>query len=259
MKCFYCGRPVEFNDITVDHVIPLRIAGDPKKLNDVLEEYQIRESFPDFLIDDLPNLVPSHGALCNFRKGDMLLSKGVTLFYLSRVHREMHKVVRELENLTTSTIRGTALGHLGTALERGAITEGEVLQLIRTWEFRRAMHEPLVVTFGLNFAETLELRGIVTSTTMGYPLICDRLEAELQGFVRMKTVYSFHYAEPSARNGETLSVRLVFPELTLGDSDQLPFDQIEKNMPWWALLEVSNFYQIYGQNYEDAFGHRLTF
>jgi len=93
---------------------------------------------------------------------------------------------------------------------------------------------------------------MTVTETSRYATICNQLESELVNFLRAITNNSFHYTEASGRDGETLSVRLVFPELEINDVDSLQLDLIEKSMPWWEVLEVSNFYDIYGESYEDA-------
>jgi len=252
MKCFYCGQPVEFMNLNVDHVLPHSLMDDRGRFDIVLREYEIVENFPDFSIDDLSNLVPSHGASCNLRKSDTLFPKRATLFYLTIVHNRLPRVVNELERLRITAERGEVLGGLGTLLESGDVSEREVIHILRNWAFRRTFNDPLIVTFGLNFAETLEMRGMRVTEPSGYAIICDQLESELVDLLRSTTTYPFHYAEASARNGETLSVRLVFPELGGDEIASLPLERIEKLVPWWEVLELSSFYRVYGTTYEDA-------
>jgi len=251
MKCFYCGKPVDFMNLNIDHVLPQSLVNDNTKLDAVLRDYKIVENFPDFSIDGLSNLVPS-GASCNLLKSDTIFPKDATLFYLTRTHNKLPKVVNELERLRTKAERGEVLGGLSTLLESGKLSEREIINILRNWEFRRTSNEPVIITFGLNFADTLEMRGITTTEPSGYATICDQLESELVNLLRVETTNSFHYTEASGRNGETLSVRLVFPELEIGEVDSLPLSHIEQLMPWWEVLEVSNFYHIYGSTYEEA-------
>jgi hypothetical protein len=252
MKCFYCGQPVDFMNMNVDHILPNFLSDDSKLLKNILRDYEIAENFPDFSIDGLSNLVPSHGASCNLRKSDIIFPKRATLFYLTLVHEKLPRVVNELERLRTTAERGEVLGKLGTMLESGNVSEREVVRILRVWEFRRTLNEPLIVTFGLNFGETLEMRGLIVTEPSGYAIICDQMESELVDLLRSTTTHSFHYPEASARNGETLSVRLVFPEFGIDGITSLRVERIEQLMPWWEILEVSNFYRIYGSKYEEV-------
>ena len=252
MRCFYCGKPIDFRNLNIDHVLPQSLANDISQLDAVLRDYEIEENFPGFSIDGLSNLVPSHGASCNLRKSDTLFPKPATLFHLTLSHNRRSRVVNELGHLRVTAERGQVLGGLGTLLESGEVSEREVIDIRRSWEFRRTSNEPLTITFGLNFADTLEMRGMTITEPSGYATICDKLESELVDLLRAKTAYSFHYAEDSGRNGETLSVRLVFPELESDEVGSLPLKHIVKLMPWWEVLEISNFYRVYGSTYEEA-------
>jgi len=197
----------------IDHVLPQSLVDDGAQLDAVLGEYEIVENFPDFSIDGLSNLVPSHGASCNIRKSDTIFPKRATLFYLNLTHTRLSRVVNELERLKVAAERGEVLGRLGALLESGEVSEHEVFDILRNWEFRLTSNEPLVITFGLNFADTLEMRGLTVTEPSGYANICDQLESELVNLLQTSTTNSFHYAEASERDGESLSVRLVFPEL----------------------------------------------
>jgi hypothetical protein len=252
MICFYCRQPVDFMNMNVDHILPNFLSDDSKLLKNILRDYEIAENFPDFSIDGLSNLVPSHGASCNLRKSDAIFPKSATLFYLTLSRNRLPRVANELEQLRTTTERGEVLGRLGTLLESGKVSEREVVRVLQNWEFQRTCNKPLIVTFGLNFAETLVIRGIIVTEPSGYAIFCDQMESELVDLLRSTTTHSFHYPEASARNGETLSVRLVFPELGMDGITSLPLERIEQLMPWWEILEVSNFYRIYGSTYEEA-------
>src|SRR3990170_3232739 len=89
MKCFYCGQPVDFSSLHVDHVLPLSLANDPPKWQDTLREYEVIENYPDFSLYTLSNTVPSHGASCNLRKGNIIFPKQATLYYLSITHKTL--------------------------------------------------------------------------------------------------------------------------------------------------------------------------
>ncbi len=253
MKCFYCWRPIDIRDVEIDHVLPQSLEANPAQLSEVEQEYEIRETFPDFSINGLTNLVPSCGANCNGRKGDRLLPKPVTLFYLSLVHRHLPKVQKELTRLARRARKSKVFGDMGVALESGTITVSEVLEFLENFEFECIRDKPLIITFGLVVAETLEMRGIPSEAVIPYPPFCDQLEIELDDILRDSTSYSFHSSEASSRTGETLSVRLVFPELDLEDLHKLPLARVEEFMPWWEILEVTDFYQVYGQPYQDAY------
>jgi len=256
MKCFYCGQPVDLLSLHVDHVLPKSLANDPTRLEATLRDYEVIENYPDFSLDALSNMVPSHGASCNLRKGDAVYPKQTTLFYLSITHKSLPQILAELHRLRTTATRGDVLGKLEMLIEKGAISDSEVADVVAEWRFRSTLDEPAVVTFGLNFPNTLKMRGLETTGSSGYATTCDRLEAELVEAIRSVTDQPFHYPEVSARDGETLSVRLVFPTASLREVDTLHLDSIPAAMPWWTLLELTNFHQVYGHKYHEAIDPR---
>lgn len=249
MKCFYCRRPLDFMSLHVDHVLPISLKDIPGKLESTLTEYQINESFPGFSIEGLSNLVPSHGASCNLRKRAVVFPKAAALFYLQTTHGKLPRVLAELARLKAFADRGNALGLLATLVEGGKVSAAEVTEMLAGCEFRRSLDEPLLVTLGLNFAEAMEMRGLEATVDTQYAIACDMLESELVDAIRRLTDYSFHYTEASARSGETLSVRLVFPEVARAQAEDVPIHLITAALPWWVLLEETSYYEVYGQRY----------
>jgi hypothetical protein len=254
MKCFYCGMPLDFHNLTVDHVIPEYLENNPDELARILMEYEIKKDFPDFSINDYSNWVPSDGPHCNFRKGKSIFPKAFTLFSLNRIQKNLPKVAIEIARLAKNRNETRILSQLGLALEAGETSEKEVLDFLNHLKIEQIKEEPLVITFGLKIKETLEIREFPDYlSVLTHASLCDRLESELVEFLRGSTRFSFHDTEASARTGETLSVRFVFPELSLDEIQVLNPTSAEYYMPWWHLLEVSNFYQVYNVKYKDAF------
>lgn len=62
--CQWCGEPVEYQNLHVDHVIPEDILKDPETLKKVLKSYGYDNSFD---INDYENWIPAHPN-CNQRK-----------------------------------------------------------------------------------------------------------------------------------------------------------------------------------------------
>ncbi|OGO51875.1 MAG: hypothetical protein A2148_05980 [Chloroflexi bacterium RBG_16_68_14] len=99
--------------------------------------------------------------------------------------------------------------------------------------------ETWVATFGLNVDELLSAGLLPDSAPTDYVSLCDWLEQDL--LLRLRSpVRNARQTEASARNGETLSVRLAFEwvpreeALTFGD------------LGWWETLEVVPIEYIYG-------------
>jgi CheY-like chemotaxis protein len=95
----------------------------------------------------------------------------------------------------------------------------------------------LVATFGVNIEQILSADKLPAEAPTRYTNLCDWLEQDLER--RLQESYSeFQYPEAPMRNGETLSVRIVFP---WDRSDQPDFG----DLGWWNLLEVLPFEQVY--------------
>jgi len=258
MECFYCERSLDFKNVTIDHVIPeyLENEGNEAEWKRIRADYELEENFPNFSINDCCNWVPSDGPGCNFRKGETLLPKKVTLFYLSQIQKQLPRVEKELVRLSRNRKRSKVLGELSVAVEENTISKSHVVELLRELEFERTREEPLVITLGFGIDDLLDdqlLPELPAEITENYVALCNWLEKDLSDSLRSLSPYSFHYTEESARSGETLSVRLVFPELSLDELDKLELNKIQEAIPWWKVLEVTNFYQVYGLVYQEAY------
>jgi hypothetical protein len=239
--------------MTIDHVLPHALLQDPERLEHVMADYEIEASYPSFSIDDYSNWVPSDGPSCNYKKGAELLPKPFTLFLLNRIQNRIPRVADELSRLTKARDEARVLGELAAAIEQGATSFDQVLFLLREIEFEQTRDEPLVVTFSLVIPEIIKMEGFPADLKrLRYPSLCDRLEHDLVEFVRAATNQSFHYSEASSRDGETLGVRLVFPLLSI--DDEIDLSGLDLYIPWWEIVEVTNFYQIYKTTYAEAYG-----
>jgi len=251
MKCFYCDRPLDFQNLTIDHVIPESL--DKEELLSLLNDYEILDNYPDFSVNDYTNWVPSDGNSCNIRKGSLIFPKTFTLFLLNRIQNNLPKVEAEFTRLIRKMDETKILTMLGSAIETEVTTKHKVLKLLWDIEIEQTQDEPLVITYGMNILEAVEMSEFPEGLRdLFYPSLCDRLESQLSEFLRTITFYPFHYTEASHRDGEVLSVRLVFPHLTIDDYGEFNPHFIENKMPWWKLLELTNFYQVYGIKYQET-------
>lgn len=252
MKCFYCERPIELANVTIDHILPKYLQDDPAELLRLVQSYDIESSFPNFDINNDSNWVPSDG--CNFRKGKTIFPKKLTLFYLSEVQKKLSKVRVELVRLLEKRKSDKVLGELGSALELKVVTEEHVLELLGEINFATTRSEPLVITFGCVIEDVLESADVPADITSianpgFYAHLCDWLEDELLKNLQSVSKAQLQYAEASHRDGEVLSVRFIFPDLSLDNIETIDFTGLQKVMPWWEVLEITNFYQIYGESF----------
>lgn len=245
-KCFYCGKLLTWRELTIDHVLPERLLGDPEGLRRIRVEYELDSNFPNFSINDYCNWVPAHSD-CNSRKGADIYPKKATLFFLREVQKRLPRVEKELSRCARHQRRGRILGNLAIAYENGDVSSKEIIALMQELEYERIHNQPIVITFGLVIEEVLQSGMLGKDISKEEPYLYDWLENNLVNQLRALLSCSFHYTEPSLRDGECLSVRLVFPGL----------DLIEIRgfySPWWEILEATSYYEIYGITYEEAYG-----
>jgi hypothetical protein len=245
-RCFYCEKPLDFQDMTVDHIIPEWLIEHSEKLQQLRQEYEIDAEFPGFQINDYGNWVPAHPRKCNARKGSEIFPKRTTLLLLQEVQRRLGKVRQEVEMLSRKRSKARLFGSLSAAIENKHLTVHEVREFVVEIERTQYADEPLVLTFGLTIENVLNSEKLPTDIPQAYPYLCDWLELDLVKHLRSIITTSFHYTQPSERDGECLSVRLVFPGLH--DAELERFDR-----PWWGILEAANFWEIFGEHYLDAF------
>ncbi len=245
-KCFYCEKPLDFQDMTIDHILPELLTEQPTELMRIRLDYEIDVTFPGFQINDFSNWVPAHFRRCNVRKGSEILPKKMALLLLHEVHRHVPKVRRILEKTVRTHGKSRVLGSLGTAIENKYLTIPEVLQFVAQIERAQHAQEPLVLTFGLMIDDVVDSDALPHDVPREYAYLCDWLELDLVRRLRTAIATPFHYTQPSERSGEGLSVRIVFPRLDLAELESV-------NLTWWEILEAASFWDIFGESYSDAF------
>ena len=243
-RCFYCEQPLDFQDMTIDHVVPEALLLQPDKLAKLRAEYELDRNAPGFRINDFSNWVPAHPRKCNARKGGKVFPKRMTLLLLQEVQRHLAHVHGELERLTELRGKSHVLGSLGSALEGKHVTIEEVHRVVRDVERSQHADEPLVLTFGFAVEDIDDM--LPKDAPRDYPYLCDWLEADLIKHLRSILATPFHYTEPSERSEVGLSVRIVFPGVNPG-----AFDRFDR--PWWKILEAAGYWDIFGDTYANAY------
>jgi hypothetical protein len=182
-KCFYCGRPLEWTDLTVDHVLPERLLDDPEGLRRIRIEYELELNFPGFSINDYCNWVPAHGS-CNSRKGAGIFPKQATIFYLHQVQERLPRVEKELSRCARHQKRGRVLSNLAIAYENGVVSSKEIVALMQELEYEPIHNQPTVVAFGLVIEEVLQSGLLGKDVPKEEPYLYDWLENDLVNQLR---------------------------------------------------------------------------
>src|SRR5438128_8604309 len=100
--CFYCNRPLDWDELHIDHIVPEYLLNDLARFEELRTEYELSR---DFELNGFYNLVPTHSK-CNLRKNDELFVKPTTLFYLGLTNKKLSKIVAELDKLRNRKNKG---------------------------------------------------------------------------------------------------------------------------------------------------------
>lgn len=125
-KCFWCGVPTPYDQITIDHIIPEYLNNDPYKLKEIKVNYKLNENFE---INNFYNWVPAH-SMCNSKKGFTLYENSpVFLAILDKVSKGAKKAKETSLKILKSHKIGALLAKLESVIESGDITKAELAEL----------------------------------------------------------------------------------------------------------------------------------
>lgn len=104
-----------------------------------------------------------------------------------------------------------------------------------------------VTTLGVNFEDLVEKKIISEEDWKEYPRTCDKLEDDLRAKLDKSSIIGeYHLTEPSARSGETLSVRFAhYWDLSWGLPDFSFSD-------YWDFLEFRPVEEIYPDSHKEV-------
>lgn len=147
--CFWCGRPVVFNDMEVDHLIAESLADKPAEFADLLKSLGLSESYK---VNDYPNWVSACGD-CNGKKGAKSFTPAPMVLFLLDDAARVGEVCRGYATeLMSDRKKSKLLSRLASATETGMVTEAD-LQEIQAGVLAKFVHVIEVLksqTTGLN-------------------------------------------------------------------------------------------------------------
>lgn len=236
-RCVYCGEPIPYGDLDIDHILPESLMDNQDQLVNIKIDYGLDT---DFSINSYYNWVPSH-RLCNQRKGTRKLYKQTALFYLEIAKAKLPEIKKIEKRLLKDAERDEVLISLGIKIEKGFLSKDEVISFLHSVSQVRGEYfqEPIVMSFGLLIEDVIDSGSLPEDVPTDYPHLCDWLESELIDYLKSILSCSFSYTEASLRDGECLTVRLAFWQIDLSEMDRFA-------SPWWTILEVAYFPEIYG-------------
>jgi 5-methylcytosine-specific restriction endonuclease McrA len=126
-KCFWCGQPLIFRDVQVDHVFPKNLLEKNETLQQIKTDYALGE---DFKINGFENWVTCHQG-CNLRKSDSILPNAPrTLFTVNQLRARAPKLEAEQKKFVSRRRAGEILGQMACALTTGSLTQADVMEIM---------------------------------------------------------------------------------------------------------------------------------
>ncbi len=125
-KCFYCKRPVRWDELCVDHIIPEYLAEKPAKLAEVLRHVGLSM---DWSLWAVPNLVPSCRR-CNDGKHDRISAPNQMILLLGQAAEKAPRVDFLRQQIKEDRRIDRVKMQLELALALGKISEFEVNNIL---------------------------------------------------------------------------------------------------------------------------------
>ncbi|WP_158675255.1 HNH endonuclease [Thiohalobacter thiocyanaticus] len=230
--CLYCGDPIKYRDLEIDHLIP-----DSTSEIELARLIGVLGLPKEFSLNGAINLVPSHHD-CNRKKRATQFNEATLRYYLGIWGEKQVKIIEEKSKFERSAERDDILAKLTRQVEAGAISREEVeglLKSIRTPDERTAL-SPLVLSFS-RLCNDLK--------------VAEMAQSELIDKLRITFQRPLILAEPYTFTGESLSVRLAIWNFDIDRLD--PVDLSD-----WELLDVEPAYKLYGDNSAEALGDAIN-
>lgn len=126
-KCFWCGIPLYYRDVQIDHVFPERLDRTPKEWAQVRADYGLGD---DFTINSFENWVTCHQG-CNLRKrGELLVNAPLTAFVIQQLVLRAPRLSKLRAEFEKDVKRSRAIVLLGSALRAGEVTSEDIQGLL---------------------------------------------------------------------------------------------------------------------------------
>lgn len=122
--CAYCGHPLEFSVVEIDHIIPQSIEGDSDNWAAVTHEYRLDASFDP---NGLENFAPSCSR-CNGRKSSFL--NGRIAIELATASRLKDRISQRIAQLVKESLSDNARFSFAEAVRGGSISECDINRVL---------------------------------------------------------------------------------------------------------------------------------
>jgi hypothetical protein len=124
-RCPYCGEPIQFRELEVDHIIPDSLEKDPHRLDQLKSDLALS---PGFTLNSLSNFLPSHGG-CNSRKTNLVFQPARLRYFLEIAESKIGAVRRLIPGLELQNARERILASVQSALESGILDFSDLVEV----------------------------------------------------------------------------------------------------------------------------------
>jgi hypothetical protein len=100
-RCAYCGKPIPFKDLHIDHILPESLLNNTDKLEEIKTEYGLGSEFE---INSYYNWIPSCSK-CNRTKSNKVYSKSGGFHFLEMVAKPKYEEISRIEQSLQKTMK----------------------------------------------------------------------------------------------------------------------------------------------------------
>lgn len=126
-RCFWCGIPLFYRDVQIDHVFPEDLLNDNEELERIKADYGLGAKYQ---INGFENWVTCHQG-CNLRKKDTVLPNAPrTLLTIAELKLRAPKLTSESKKYASRKRAEEILGQLASALSAGSLSKEDIQELI---------------------------------------------------------------------------------------------------------------------------------
>jgi 5-methylcytosine-specific restriction endonuclease McrA len=122
-RCVYCGEPIKYSELEIDHVLPQSLTKDPGKLSKLISQLSLAS---DFSIAALGNRLPAH-KICNSKKRDRVFNEANARFFLEIADQKLGSIEDLIRKLDLEASRDKLLALVRSALQSGTTDLYDIL------------------------------------------------------------------------------------------------------------------------------------
>lgn len=122
-KCTYCGEPLKFAEMDIDHILPASLSGRPEELAKLTSRLSVPS---DFRLDSLKNLLPTHRS-CNQRKRDQVFNESTARYFLAIAEQKYEAITNLASKLELEASLEKLLTLVQSALRSGDVEMAQLL------------------------------------------------------------------------------------------------------------------------------------